>query len=486
MPCWEKCYMYTAKCVNTVSFFCQLLSLSFVVSVSKVPCCQVVAMARAELAENPRANLAVQRFAKIPLDNAEEGCHTLFKELGFCAPITIHFWVQNEVKVPYLKLSDWVQWLLDTDRLWCQMVGVPSWEKMQVVLGEFWFRYGALYPDHEVFSLPVDFKRTIPFYSHTDEGRTYKSKAIWILSVHGALGRGTQAYVQKGKHRAKLNRLQMGMNFIGNTWSTHFMFTSLVRQFIHDNSYVLDALVEVFAADCAKLLHEGVTSADGTKQVFLVHLNTKGDLPALSKLGGFTRSFHHVARAASSKAASSGICHLCLGGQESDGQGQTAYPYEDFSLSPSWGPTMHTSLPWTSEPRILASVPVVPGQKAQFFETDIWHNMHLGCLKHWLGSGFVTIIERLDVGPLQGSVDAKFSWLTTNFRAFCREKRKSPYMSEISRATLGFPASTATPVGQWSKGQVSTHFCQYLEAFCDQYIVGQTEDPMLLRIVDLL
>lgn len=44
-------------------------------------------MARAELQENPRANEAVRKFAKIPLDNAEAGCHELFKQLGFCAPV---------------------------------------------------------------------------------------------------------------------------------------------------------------------------------------------------------------------------------------------------------------------------------------------------------------------------------------------------------------------------------------------------------------
>ena len=451
---------------------------------SEVPCCQVVEMARAELQENPRANEAVKKFAKIPLDNAEEGCHELFKQLGFCAPVTMERCeALGMTNIPYVKLSSWVQWLLDSGRLWRQFVGVSSWEKMQDVLGEFWARFRGLYPQHELFTMPLDLRRTIPYYSHTDEGRTYKSKPIWILSVHGCLGRGTQSYVRKGKHRMGLNRLQMGLNYIGNTWSTHFMFTCLVRQFMTERPDALDILVRIFASDCEMLLNQGLTSSDGTKTVRMVHLATKGDLPALAKLGSFSRTFSHVPKAASSRTPSVGICHLCLGGQESNGQGQQHFPYEDFALHPVWAPTMHTSLPWNSEPAILHGVPLNRAARAGFFETDIWHNMHLGCLKHWIASAFVCIIERLDVGPLDGSVEAKFSWLTTNFRGFCRTKRISPYMSELSRASLGFPMGSSCPVGQWSKGVVSTHFCQYLEFFCEQYVVGQSHDPVLLHIV---
>ena len=151
-------------------------------------------MARAELQENPRANEAVRKFAKIPLDNAEAGCHELFKQLGFCAPVTMERCeALGMTNIAYVKLSPWAQWLLDSGRLWRQFVGASSWEKMQDVLGEFWSRFRSLYPRHELFTMPLDLRRTIPYYSHTDEGRTYKSKPIWILSVHGCLGRGTQA-----------------------------------------------------------------------------------------------------------------------------------------------------------------------------------------------------------------------------------------------------------------------------------------------------
>ena len=362
-------------------------------------------------------------------------------------------------------------------------MGVGSWEKMQVVLGEYWTRFRELYPNHEVFTLPCDLKRTIPFYSHSDEGRTYKSKPIYVLSVHGALGRGTSSYVRKQKHKAELSKLQMGLNFIGNTWATHMMFTSVVRQFMNERRDCLDILLDIVASDCEKLITEGVTSTDGTKTVFMLHIATKGDLPALAKIGGLTRTFSHVCKASSSRTASKGICHYCKAGQERNEHGQVDCPFEDFSLQPSWLPTMHTSDPWLGEPTLLRGIPLDRSSRAQFFETDIWHNMHLGCLKHWVACAFVSLIERLGMAPLQGSVEAKFSWLTSDFKAFCRTRKISPYLSEISRATMAFPMSSACPLGQWSKGVVSTHFCQYLETFCDRFGVGESDDVVLCAIV---
>ena len=271
---------------------------------SKVPCCRVVELARAEVSGNPRPNAAVKRFAKIPVEDAEAGCHELFRELGLCAPVKVEYPTMDGMKsIPYIRISSWAQWLLDTNRLWRQFVGVGSWERMQVVLGEYWARFRELYPNHEVFTLPCDLKRTIPFYSHSDEGRTYKSKPIYVLSVHGALGRGTSSYVRKQKHKAELSKLQMGLNFIGNTWATHMMFTSVVRQFMNERTDCLDILLDIFASDCEKLITEGVTSSDGTKTVFMLHIATKGDLPALAKQGHFLTFARQVLAALRPKAS---------------------------------------------------------------------------------------------------------------------------------------------------------------------------------------
>lgn len=472
-----QCSIYSTHNIKRTIVLSQVLA--------KVPCSHVVDLAKAEVRENPLASEAVKAFAAVSLSDAEAGCHRLFKQLGLCAPVTVNFFESAELRdVPYVNLSCWVQWLLDTNRLWRQLVGVCSWERMQVVLEEFWARYKELFPGHEVFTLGLDLKRVIPFYSHTDEGRTYKSKPIWILSCHGCLGRGTHHYIRKQKHLAPLRRLQMGLNFVGNTWATHFVFTTVVRQILSQTA--IDMVTSTFAADCEVLIRQGVQSSDGSKHVYLLHLGSKGDLPALAKLANFTRTFSHVPRQSSSRTPATGICPHCLAGQESDGHLRLAYPYEDVSNRPGWLITMETVDPWLSEPKILANLPIDRSYRSQFFETDVWHNLHLGIMKHWLGSGFVSILERMHIGPLQGSVEAKFDWLTTDFKLFCRQKRISPYIAEISRATLTFPQSGSCPVGAWSKGAVSTHFCQYLENFCDRWIDERFDDQVLQSIVTRL
>ena len=64
--------------------------------------------------------------------------------------------------------------------------------------------------------------------------------------------------------------------------------------------------------------------------------------------------------------------------------------------------------------------------------------------------------------------------------------RTPPYVSEISRDTLNFPASTANPIGKWSKGAASTEMMHFLGHFGKNYILGKTTDPLLLAFAPRL
>ena len=77
----------------------------------------------------------------------------------------------------------------------------------------------------------------------------------------------------------------MGVNFVGNTWSTQFIFCSILRAHFAERPEALEALVAAYASDVASLATDGVTSSDGMTHVWCVHVGTKGDLPALAKLG---------------------------------------------------------------------------------------------------------------------------------------------------------------------------------------------------------
>ena len=105
--------------------------------------------------------------------------------------------------------------------------------------------------------------------------------------------------------------------------------------------------------------------------------------------------------------------------------------------------------------------------------------------KHFIGSSFTSVIESNlpSVVGAGGSVEAKFNWLTTLYLSYFRMMGKNPYITEISRETMGLPMGTTCPIARWSKGQASTEMMHFLEYFCRVHIVNKTTDPLLLSIV---
>jgi hypothetical protein len=173
---------------------------------------------------------------------------------------------------------------------------------------------------------------------------------------------------------------------------------------------------------------------------------------------------------------------MCDAGLESSGPNQPSHPFEDTSVQASWTRTLGSTTPWDATPAILTSLPMDRNLEYDFFKTDIWHNFHLGLCKHFVGSAFVSAIERLDSFPVT-AVDAKFAWFTADFAQFCRAKNINAFMKEISRETMSFPQSKTCPVGRWSKGVVATQFMKYLENYCDRFVINKTDDAVMLSVV---
>ncbi|CAE7643563.1 unnamed protein product, partial [Symbiodinium sp. KB8] len=63
---------------------------------------------------------------------------------------------------------------------------------------EFWRRFSKIFPDHWVFEAAsasnLNLGRTLPFYSHGDEGRGKRKKGILLWSMRGAVGQGSQLF----------------------------------------------------------------------------------------------------------------------------------------------------------------------------------------------------------------------------------------------------------------------------------------------------
>ncbi|CAE7029608.1 unnamed protein product [Symbiodinium sp. CCMP2592] len=454
---------------------------------SSAPCSHAVEVAKAAVEDsgNEVGSLppALKEFAGIREKDAEEACHKLFKKYGLTVPVkidTIAAGNAGELKnLPVVKISSWVKYLLDAGKLE-QLVGVPE-QEMESRLEEFWLRYRQLEPEHQIFVLAengaLELKRTVPVFAHVDEGRTYKSKALLILSVHGCLGKGTRSYNKRLVRKPHIKRDPMGMNYVGSTWSTHFAFGSLLRSYINEDVSCLDKLMSAFGQDMTELATHGVTSENGQKRLWVQILGIKGDLPALGKIGNFVRNYSRVPKKPTSKTACPGICWLCKGGQELP----VHIPFEDFRPAAAWKATAFAERPWDVEPPVLAAIPGLPDKPEAFFVTDFWHNFHNGVGKYWVANGLSMFVFSNDFIPAR-SIESKLEWLSRDFVRYCQRVKITPFLKEFTRDNLSMDSFDSYPQGLWSKAEVTTQTMLYLQDLCERLVAPGTEDKILAGI----
>ena len=438
---------------------------------AEAACTHVVEMAQAALADaGGDAPQALRELAAIRGKDAEDGCHKLFRKYNLTVKVPIETIVVGEgeaAALPIVTVSSWVRYLMDNSLIQ-QLCGVTM-DEMEPLLQEFWQRFRAIHPTHAVFApaSTVPLHRLVPIYAHIDDGRTYKSKALTVRS-----------YVRRrGTRKIHLKRSSMPMNFVGATWSTQFLFGSLLRAVNHDSPMALDLLLGRFAADLAELATEGVTSSKG-ERLWLQVLGLKGDLPALQKAGSFVRHFGRVPRQASSVTPCGGICFLCLAGREHPPE--AAVPFEEFAAGALlWERTQGVERPWESPPPILNGIPgySIP---EKFFLPDFFHNWHSGLAKIWVANA-LAMIAYSGLVPMRSLVE-KLQWISGDFVAFCARSRITPHMREFTKENLSFDVFSACPQGLWSKASVSTHAMLYLQDFFARH-AGSFDDDVFLPMI---
>lgn len=407
--------------------------------------CHVVDMAEAEVVDNPQASSAVKEFASIRKKDAEEKGHQVLQKWGLSLKIPIrktdvgpNSWHKG---FPYIKFSDWVEFLLQSGRLARLLCACDSIDSMRAKLRVFWDRYRGIHPDHLIFEMEskgLDLTLVVPVFTHSDEGRSLKHQPLFVLSTHGALGRGTQKWLDAGKDKIPLEQNSMGLPFVGPTWTTQFIFTCMLRKIYKRSPATLDAMVALHAEDLKDLLLRGVTCRDSGLVIRCCHLGTKGDLPALATLGRMLHNFRHCPKAASSRKPAEGICWMCCAGRENGAPGGGAVPYEDMSGKPAWEGTLGQQQIWEGhvQPEILSGIPLAPAKYWTFFKTDVWHNFHLGVGKHWAAGGLVVLMERLPDWA-DKTMDEKVATLAAEYQSFCAARKMTPYVEELCKDTLG-------------------------------------------------
>ncbi|CAE7676414.1 unnamed protein product [Symbiodinium sp. CCMP2592] len=433
-----------------------------------------VKVAKAAVKDNPNSQArALLQFAAVRTNDAESAAHRIFREHNLTVDIKIdrlNLGQDRSVNsFPFIKLSTWVTYLLDHGLL-KKLTGIEDELHMENVLLEFWSRYMALFPEHDLWSHPdIDLSRAIPVYTHTDEGRTYKKRPLLVFSTHGCLGLGSQPQQRAhaddptvGVQDISVEDSEMNMNFIGSTWGTHFIHASVLKSVSDAEPEVIPGIMKEYAADVQALYNTGVTDSRGQKRVWIVHCGSKGDLLALSKLGHFTRDYTRMPRAAQSKQLAFGICHLCQAGREYVNAANNV-PFEDVSSRARWHGTMHQEYPWEQMPPILQGVPRhAPGMEAAFFCVDLWHCWHYGLAKVFVPSVLLVFQETLIPGS---SIDARLEWINNDWKSYCKNHKFAAHAIEINKDTMGYTGSTF-PTGHWNKGAISTTLMYYLEFLC--------------------
>ena len=180
------------------------------------------------------------------------------------------------------------------------------------------------------------------------------------------------------------------------------------------------------------------------------------------------------------------VCWRCLAGQEQDDSlDRIALPYEDVSPQPVWAPTVGKNLPWLEAPSILEGLGLDDERSIDFFQSDFFHNVHLGSLKAFAASALVTLVESYPPLPCMadcGSVDSKFEVLTGLYRDYFRSRNRKLYVSELSRDTCCWPQASACPAAKWNKGQATTEIMAFLDWFCQTHL-AHTDCRKLKSIV---
>ena len=314
----------------------------------------------------------LKRLARLHETGHQNELDTVLEEFGIQAPIPISFIDVAGLgyRHPVLKPRDVLETMSKSNKLVdCFLHGHDEEDYL-----DFWGKFRAFEPDHQVFSThSANLARCVPYNIHLDEGTGPKKKALLVLQMHAVIGLGSK--------RAD------GLNFLGSTFKTRLLYSTMpAKTHSKQKNEILESLLDCWARDLETLFTEGVeyTKPDGTtSRIYGVCLACKGDWPALKLAGNLTRHFGRLQMKESAKAA--GICHLCMAGV-------AGIPWHEHGPNAKWLLDKKDSpLPWKCKaPPPLLLLYKNPSFPQSFFKIDIFHTLHKGCFADLAASATVS------------------------------------------------------------------------------------------------
>ena len=444
---------------------------------AKASCAAVIRTARDVVADFGVAAVSSQsegllQLSKKRTNNGERDCHNLLaKQMQMSLPIPKTFLDTKDgsLKIPFLRIRDWMKFLATHNRLHllCGLVK-PDAKRQSDIWQAWWANFELQFPSHPVFerarSGEISLQRTIPIVVHGDEGRGKKKSAFLILNWHSMLGRGIETGLAKNKSRAYLKMLP---NYVGHSYTTRWLLSALPkRDYTGKNSFAFEILMQTLADELLQMSRDGINHQGEQYHVYC--LGMVGDWPWLAKSGGLERTFMNIPKHAGepNRQACKGVCHLCLAGQP-------GWDYEQINTRhPAWLDSVLTQPPFDESRNTFSIVPHIPGQLPMFWRFDIFHTVHLGVARNYLGS-MLALLSQLEAG---GSVDSRFELLSASYLEWCSSNHRQAHCQRITKEHLNWVSTNHYPTAGWHKGDLSTSLLLYCEA---RYHAEKWEDETL-------
>ena len=436
---------------------------------AEASCAGVIRTARDVVADFGEAAVSAMsegllKLSKRSTNQGERDCRRLLaKQMKLTLPIPKTFLDTKDkcLKIPFLRARDWLMFFLQNNclHILCGLLS-PDHKRQGDIWEAWWRNFEVQNPNHPVFtrsrSGEINLRQTIPIVVHGDEGRSKKNAPFLVLSFHSLLGRGIETELH-GPNPRKRKYVKMLCNFVGHSYTNRYLLSALPKEdYTNKNSFVFEILMKTLVDELTHLADVGV-SHDGS-QYHVYCIGMAGDWPWLVKSGSLQRSFWNVAKhpGQANRAEGKGICHLCMAGRR-------AFPYEELGTRrPAWLASVLTQPPFdeANHPFNFHVVPHEAGQLPTLWKFDIFHTVHLGIGKNYLGS-MLALLSQQEAG---GNIDVRFELLSAKYLSWCSANHRRYHCKRITKEHLNWVSTTCYPTGSWHKGDLTTSLLLFCEA----------------------
>ena len=406
----------------------------------------------ADVGKERSSKCGIDLWAACALQNRERDTHRVIKRQGQRLDLEIRVMKVRDEEIPYIPPRAHVEWLL-RHGLRPRLAGLGPNEHScsETVWRQFWQKYQMLHPAFEVFNVrePHELGRTAALCVHGDEGRSLKKQGLMVTCLQSMLGQGfDNSRVPKSDEDGIWH---LRVNFSGHSYTHRFLLSCMPKYLYDSRPEIFHEVMENLVLELKSLQDDGVVDPVSGLVHYVTVVAVKGDAPYLAKVGRFYRSYNTTAKRGDERQAPKGVCHRCLAGC----QGFRAE--ELSSKNPAWVATRGVKLPWVHTPSFLKHLVHDVSDPASYFCTDVWHVVHLGFGRSWIASCVFLLLEVLP----QPNLDAKWEFLTLDYKRWCRQAQRQSHVGAISAYMMSYN-DKAGLMGNWHKGAVTTNLLKWL------------------------